>query len=195
MDDSSEARLLAALRAGSADATRAFVSDNIGRMHAVARRIVGSDADAHDVVQDAFLRAFQSLDSFRGASRLSTWLHRIVVNEALMRLRARKRHDLTESVDQLLPRFYEDGHRIAPMPSWSESAEVLLQKREVRAQVTRCIDSLPAHFRTILVLRDIEGLSTKEVAAALDISAGAVKTKLHRARQALRCLLEKELSA
>ncbi|WP_428268662.1 sigma-70 family RNA polymerase sigma factor [Haliangium sp.] len=195
MDLSHDIELVAALRAGDNSATREFVQANVGRMHAVARRIVGTDVDAQDVVQDAFLRAFQSLERFRGDARLSTWLHRIVVNTALMRVRSRASKGETESLDHLLPSYYEDGHRIAPLPAWAESADTLLQKREVRELVRRSIEQLPETHRLVLVLRDIEGLDGKETAEMLEISEGAVKTRLHRARQALRTLLEKELAS
>lgn len=195
MDTSGEAELLVALRERDPDATRRFVLANTRRMHAVARRMLGSDDDARDVVQEAFLRAFQSLEQFRGSSRLSTWLHRIVVNEALMRLRALKAKMPAESLDHLLPRYYEDGHRIAPLPAWSAPADVLLQRNEVRELVQRSIERLPETLRVVLVLRDIEGIDVKETAALLEVSEGAVKTRLHRARQTLRAFLEKEMVA
>jgi len=198
IDGSDDAAVVAALQAGDRAATAGFVQAHAGRMHAVARRMLGSEDEARDAVQEAFLRAFQSLHEFRGAARLGTWLHRIVVNEALMRLRARKaRPELQaateQSIDDLLPRYYEDGHRIAPRPAWAESADALLERREVRALVQRSIERLPDTLRVVLVLRDVEELDVKETAALLALSEGAVKTRLHRARQALRALLEKEL--
>lgn len=194
METVGEAELLVALRAGEPAAVRGFVHTHRGRMHAVAKRILGSEEEAQEIVQEAFLRAFQSLAQFRGCSKLSTWLHRIVINEALMTLRGRKSRVVEQSIDDLLPRFYDDGHRMAPLPAWSERADLLLLRDELRAVVQRSIDGLPESLRIVLVLRDIEGLDVKETAAMLEVTEGAVKTRLHRARQALRAVLEKELT-
>jgi RNA polymerase sigma-70 factor (ECF subfamily) len=109
-----------------------------------------------------------------------------------MRLRARRRKP-EEPIDPLLPEFVEDGHHAARPLEWNETAEVLVQKKEVRQLVRECIERLPDDYRTVLVLRDIEEMDTMETAELLGIQAGAVKTRLHRARQALRGLLEPRL--
>ena len=158
-------------------------------MLAVARRFLGDEADARDAVQNAFVAAFRALDRFAAESRLSTWLHRIVVNASLMQLRARRRRP-EESIESLLPRFLEDGHRVRPAPPWTESAESALLRQEVRELVREGIDRLPETYRLVLLLRDIEGLDTQETAKLLGVSANAVKIRLHRARQALRELLD-----
>jgi RNA polymerase sigma-70 factor (ECF subfamily) len=159
-----------------------------GRLLAVARRIVGSEEDARDVVQDAFLNAFRSLDRFEGNAKLSTWLHRIVVNAALMRLRTRKRKP-EQSIETLLPGFLEDGHHEERFKSWDEPIDKIMERAENRDLVRKQIDALPEGYRTVLVLRDIEGLDTEETANVLGLSVNATKIRLHRARQALRTLL------
>jgi RNA polymerase sigma-70 factor, ECF subfamily len=189
---SGEDELLNALRSGEPQAVRGFVVQHSRRMHAAAKRILGSEEEAREIVQEAFLHAFQSLQQFRGGSKLGTWLHRIVINEALMRIRTRKSRVVEQSIDELLPRFYDDGHRVGPLPAWTEPADVLLQRGEVRAAVQRCIEGLPESLRVVLVLRDIEGLDVRETGGQLELTDGVVKTRLHRARQALRSLLEKE---
>ncbi len=161
-------------------------------MLAVARRMLRSDEEARDAVQEAFLLAFRGLPKFEGQSRLGTWLHRIVVNAALMRLRSRRARP-EESIEPLLPTFMDDGHATRTYREWPESAEQLLERAEVRSLVRQAIDRLPTTYRTVLLLRDIEELSTGEVAEALGISANAVKIRLHRARQALRELLDPHL--
>jgi RNA polymerase sigma-70 factor (ECF subfamily) len=188
-DPGSEQGMIARLRAGEDAAFQELVRANSGRMLAVARRILRGDEEAHDAVQDAFLRAFRALDRFEGQARLSTWLHRIVVNACLMRLRHRKRHP-EQAIDDLLPSFDDTGHRLDPGPAWSEDACGLMETQELRKVVRDAIDRLPDSHRTILVLRDIEGVSTEEAALGLGIRPEAAKMRLHRARQALRTLLE-----
>jgi RNA polymerase sigma-70 factor (ECF subfamily) len=162
-------------------------------MLAAARRVVSVEDDARDVVQEALLSAFRSIRSFEGTARLSTWLHRIVINAGRMKLRSRRRRR-EDPIDDLLPRFVEDGHFAEPVAQWEGEAETLLERHETRTMVRRAIDRLPENYRSVLILRDIEELDTDETAAALGIMPNAVKTRLHRARQALRTLLERDLS-
>lgn len=163
------------------------------RLLAVARRFVRNEADARDVVQDAFVAAFRSLGAFQGHSSPETWLHRIVVNAALMKLRTRRRRPEC-SIDDLLPTFLEDGHHETHIDDW-QTPEALLGRRETQAVVRACIDRLPESYRKVLILRDVEELSTDEAAQALGISEGAVKLRLHRARLALRGLLAPHFGA
>ena len=187
-DASTEAALLAALRAGSDAAYEELVRTTSPRLLAVARRIVGEE-DAHDTLQDALISAFRALDQFDGHARLSTWLHRIVVNTALMRLRSRKRRH-EEPLEPLLPGFKDDGHQLREPVEWADGADVVLERDETRAFVRAQIARLPENYRTVLLLRDIEEMTTPEAADALGISENAVKIRLHRARQALRALLD-----
>ena len=158
-------------------------------MLAVARRFLRTEEDSADAVQDAFLSAFRSLDGFEGNSALGTWLHRIVVNVCLMRLRARSRSREVR-IDDLLPTFDASGHHSHPVRTWEDQGLARLTRDESRAQVRACIDRLPEPYREVLLLRDIEELDTEQTARHLGINPGAVKTRLHRARQALRTLLE-----
>jgi RNA polymerase sigma-70 factor, ECF subfamily len=183
-----ETTLLAQLRAGHEAAFEQVVRQYGGRLLAVTRRIVGSEEDARDVVQDAFLNAFRSLDRFEGNAKLSTWLHRIAVNAALMKLRTRKRKP-EQSIETLLPAFLDDGHHEERFQSWEEPVDQALERAENRELVRRQIDALPESYRTVLVLRDIEGLDTEETANMLGLSVNATKIRLHRARQALRTML------
>jgi RNA polymerase sigma-70 factor (ECF subfamily) len=188
-----EAALLGRLRAGDPSAFETLVRANIGPMLAVAQRLLRHEEDARDAVQEAFLSAFRALHQFDGASRLSTWLHRIAVNAALGKIRKQKRHP-EPSIEDLLPKFEDDGHhRNRPLASWGESGVAVLERKETRAQLREAIDRLPEAYRTVLLLRDIEEMDTGETARALGINEGAVKTRLHRARQALRTLLDPHL--
>ena len=186
-----DAALVEQLRAGEAQAFEVLVRQYGGRMLATARRLVGNEDDARDVVQEAFLAALRAIDGFAGAARLSTWLHRIVINAALMRLRTRRRRR-EESIDALLPRFDEDGRWAEPVSRDDMSSEALFERAESRAIVRRAIERLPLNYKTVLLLRDIEEVDTDEAASLLGLTPNAVKTRLHRARQALRTLLQRE---
>jgi RNA polymerase sigma-70 factor (ECF subfamily) len=186
-----EAALVEQLRRGDPQAFEALVRQYGGRMLATARRLVGTDDDARDVVQEAFLAALRAIDGFAGAARLSTWLHRIVINAALMRLRSQRRRR-EESIDGLLPRFDDEGRWAEPASLWDASTDALFERHETRAMVRRAIDQLPLNYRSVLLLRDIEELDTDEAAMLLAVTPNAVKTRLHRAHQALRTLLQRE---
>lgn len=181
--------LIERIRAGDDEAFAEMVEQHAPALLAVTRRILHDEEEARDAVQETFVSAFRSIGEFQFESRLSTWLHRIAVNCALMKLRVRERrreHD----VDQLLPAFLADGHPQQPASMWSETAEDILQREQARALVRECIERLPEPYRVVLVLRDIEQLPADVVATKLQISRDTLKVKLHRARQALRTLLD-----
>src|SRR5947209_18343986 len=159
--DDGEADLLAALRAGEPSAYEEAVHRYSPRLLATTQRILRNEDDAHDAVQDTFLSAFRNLDQFAGQSKLATWLHRIAVNAALIKLRKRRQtHE--KSIDHLMPRFAGDGHHVEPIVPWDTAAERVLERKETRDAVRHAIDHLPENYRTVLLLRAIEGLSTHE---------------------------------
>ena len=188
-----EAGLLTALRAGSEAAFETLVRREGGRMLATARRILGNDGDAEDAVQEAFLQAHRGLARFAGESRISTWLHRIVVNAALMKLRSRRRKP-EQPLDDLLPFFDESDGWADSVRGCERSVDDLLESAECRAVVRRAMNRLPESYCHVLLLRDIQGFDTDETAELVDSTPNAVKVRLHRARQALRALLEPEMS-
>jgi len=180
-----DADLVRRLKAGDEDAYATVVRTLGGRMLAVARRFLQDEDLARDAVQDAFLSAFRSIHAFDGDAQLATWLHRIVVNAALMKLRTRRRKP-EQSIEPMLPAFAEDGHHAGrPVVAWTASAEEALLRREARERVRAAIADLPERYRAVLLLRDIEERSTREAADLLGITENAVKLRLHRARQAL----------
>jgi len=191
--DGDEPALLRRLRAGDAAAFETLVRDHAPRLMSVARRMLRSEEDARDALQEAFLQAFRGIDRFQGGARLSTWLHRIVVNASLMRLRGRSRKP-EQPIEELLPRFYQDGHRIDPGPPWRSEGADPIEQRELAERVRAAIDRLPEIYRNVLLLRDIEELDTEETARLLDVKVDTVKVRLHRARQALRALLAPEFT-
>lgn len=182
-----ESDLLRRLRAGDDKAYAEIVRAHGGRLLAVARRYLGEE-EARDAVQDAFISAFRGISSFNGQSKLVTWLHRIVVNAALVRLRTRRRKPET-SIETMLPRFQADGHLDSPVVEWRTPHDDY-ERSELQKLVRDSIAKLPESYRLVLMLRDIEELDTQEVADALDITPGNVKVRLHRARLALRELLD-----
>ena len=184
-----ETALVAALQRGDEDAYVQLIRDLGGRMLAVARRFMRADDEAEDVVQEAFIQAYKNIDRFQGGSRLSTWMHRIVVNAALMRLRKQSRKKEV-SIEDLLPRYKDDGHRLEIGEPWTERGEDVAMREELRQIVRQAIDRLPDNYRNVLMLRDIEQLDTAQAAKMLDISVNATKTRLHRARLALREMLD-----
>lgn len=188
-----DAALIAGLQAGESSAFETLLRDYGPRLLRLARRLLPNEEDARDALQDAMVNVYRSIANFESGSALLTWLHRIVVNSALMKLRTRKRHP-EEDIEQYLPRFLEDGHQRVPSTPWTksapESAQSVLEREELRETVRAAIDKLPEAYRIVLQLRDIEELSTAETAEILGVTKNVVKIRLHRARQALRTLLD-----
>jgi RNA polymerase sigma-70 factor (ECF subfamily) len=185
--------LVRRLRAGDARAFAAVVRDNGGRMLATARRLLRHEEDAQDAVQEAWLLAFRALPGFEGQARLSTWLHRIVVNAALMKLRTQRRRPETSLEERSAVGTCDGADWIGVHAA--AGADDDLASRERRALVRRALDRLPARHRDVILLRDFEELDTDATAQRLGTTAGAVKTRLHRARQALRAIIEAEHAA
>ncbi len=188
-----DAALVALARAGDDPAIRTLVRRHNQRLFRVARAMMRNDAEAEDVVQASYVKAFTHLDGFRGEARLVTWLTRITVNEAGERLRRRRPTTGLEQVEA------EQGRsaQIIQFPSLATPAdpETEMSRQEVREVLERAIDTLPDAFRTVFVMRDIEGMSTDETAQHLALKPDTVKTRLHRARKLMRTAIEAELSA
>jgi RNA polymerase sigma-70 factor (ECF subfamily) len=188
VDDES---LVARLRRGDPAAFESLVRAHGGRLLSVARRFLGSNEDAEDAVQETFIKAFKAVSTFEERSQLHTWLHRIVVNTSLMKLRERRRKP-HESIEDLLPTFTADGHQAIESREWSDA---VFERKETASIVRQAIEMLPHQHRAVLVLRDIEERDTAETAAILRTSTTVVKVRLHRARQALRTLLDSQFNA
>jgi RNA polymerase sigma-70 factor (ECF subfamily) len=182
--------VLNALRRRDSMAAERLVSRYGDRAYRLARRITGNDEDAQEVVQDAFWTVIRKIDAFRGESALGSWLYRIVANAAYQKVRGRhgRRHEL--SLDEVLPQFDERGCHAAHLADWSPAADNGALQTELRTVLTAAIDDLPVSYRSVLVLRDIEGRSNMEIAQALGLSISLVKTRAHRARLFLRKRLD-----
>ncbi len=188
----SEIDLVRGLRAGNDAAFEELVRGHGGGMLRVAKRFLRNEEDARDAVQDAFLAVVRSVAGFQAGSKLGTWLHRITVNAALMKLRAQGRRPDEESIEPLLPRFRADGHQIESSVPW-RGADAALEEAELQELVHNALDELPDQYRLVLLLRDIEELTPEETAEALGVPKSVLKVRLHRARQALRTLLDPHL--
>lgn len=182
-DTGQELALVQAAREGDISAFEQLVQKYDRNVFRIAQHITQNREDAEDVVQDAFLKAYQNLAKFQGNSKFYTWLVRIAVNEALMRLRKRK-SDKTVSMDEEVET--EDGSMPREVADWSPNPEQLYGQFELNDILSKTIQGLPASFRTVFVLRDVEGLSTEETAEMLGLSIPAVKSRLLRARLQLR---------
>ncbi len=160
------------------------------KIYKLAYRMMGNKEDANDILQETFLRAFRKLSSFEGKSKFSTWLYRIAVNLCLMRKRKEKKMK-TVSLD--VPVLTAGGDEIKRelRDDWSENPLATLENEEVREILSKAIDLLPEEYRTVLILRGVNGFSNEEVAKMLEISLPAVKSRLHRARLSLRDALSK----
>jgi RNA polymerase sigma-70 factor, ECF subfamily len=186
-----EADLVARARRKDASAVALIIQQHNQRLYRIARSILRDDFEAEDALQEAYIRAFTSLDSFRGESQLGTWLARIVMNEALGRLRRRKP---TVEFDTFA-KAHEGSAEIIrfPLANPELDPETTMAQREIRALLERAIDALPEAFRTVLVARLIEGMSIEETAELFGIRPETVKTRLHRARKLLKDEMEKHV--
>src|SRR5450432_2185135 len=180
---SDELKLVHAAKAGDISAFEELVKRYDRNVFRIAQHITQNREDAEDVVQDAFLKAYQNLKNFQEQSKFYTWLVRIAVNEALMRLR-RRRPERMVSLDEEVKT--EEDSLPREIADWSPNPEQQYNQAELREILSKTIQGLPPGFRTVFVLRDVEGLSTEETAAALELSVPAVKSRLLRARLQLR---------
>ena len=187
-EDTSELTLVQAAKKGDLEAFSDLVKRYDRNVFRIAQHITHNEEDAQDVVQEAFLKAYQNLDQFQGNSKFYTWLVRIAVNEALMKLR-RRRTDRTVSIDEDVET--EEGTMPREVADWSPNPEQLYGQSELSDILKKTIQGLPPGFRTVFVLRDVEGLSTEETAEMLGLSIPAVKSRLLRARLQLRDRLAK----
>jgi RNA polymerase sigma-70 factor (ECF subfamily) len=188
-DNAHDLTLMARLRAGDTAALDELMQRYSGRVYRLARGITRNDADAEEVVQDVFVTLLRKHQSFEGRSALGSWIYRITTNTALNKRRG-KRFEAEVHLEDCLPAFKADGHREGDpsylVADWSQSPERELLSAEARQIIAATMDALPDHYRAVLGLRDIEGLSNEEVAGILGESIPSVKSKLHRARMALR---------
>ena len=187
--DTGDTELVRRALARDGAAVRAIMQANNRKLYRLARGILRNDAEAEDVVQEAYVRAFTHLESFRGDSSLSTWLSRIAMNEALGRLR---RQRPAVDLDALPPGKLEAEIIQFPLAA-SEDPEKSMAQREIQAVVEHAVDELPEAFRLVFITRVIEGMNVEETAEILGLKPETVKSRLHRARTMLRDIVERKI--
>ena len=175
--------LVEKVRAGDAAAYDELVRKYERQLFRIAQHITQNREDAEDVMQDAFIKAYEKIDQFQGNSKFYTWLVRIAVNESLMRLRKRRTGKMVSMDDDILT---EEGSVPRDFADWAPNPEQNYNQAELKEILSKTIQGLPPGFRTVFVLRDVDGLSTEETAESLGLSVPAVKSRLLRARLQLR---------
>ncbi len=180
-----DAELVERLKTGDREAFGALLRRYQGKVYRLAMNMTRSPQDAEEVTQDVFLAVYRKIGDFDGRAAFSTWLYRVASNAALMKLRGR-RSEPHLSIEEEGPAFAPDGHFARPVADWSELPEDRLLSAERRRVLEQAIDALPPDYKAVVVLRDVEGLSNSEVAEILGATVLAVKSRLHRARLALR---------
>jgi RNA polymerase sigma-70 factor (ECF subfamily) len=186
--DLQDQALIEKIKGGDYQAFEALVNRYEGKVYRLAMRMLRNQQDAEDALQESFLQVYRGLNSFEGRSNFSTWLYRLATNVCLMKIRHRE----TEPqgmlpLEDFLPR-HEEGEQPV-LQEWPQKPEEVLLTKESREKMMEALERLPAEYRAVFVLRDIEGFSNAEAGEALGISVAAVKSRLHRARLALRGML------
>lgn len=187
-----DAELVALVQRGDRSAFRHIMRHCNQRLYRVVRGVVDDDAEAEDVVQEAYVHAYEKMDGFRGESSVITWLTRIALNEAYGRLRRRRNTVDVEQMDAL-----QQTGRVVPFPGrfGSQDPAVEAARDQIRRVLEHAVDELPEAFRIVFVLREIEGCTVEETAEALGLRGETVKTRLHRARRLLRSALHDNVAS
>ena len=181
-----DAELLAEFRRRDATAAERLVSIFGDRAYRLAIGITGNPEDAEEAVQDAFWNVVRKIDTFRGDAALGSWIYRITLNAAYRRRRSRGRRRDEISLDELLPFFHEHSRHADPIVDWSAELNDPAVQTELRSVLTSALEELPDHYRAVIILRDIEGLSMTDVAECLNITVPTAKARVHRGRLFLR---------
>ncbi|MGM0556515.1 MAG: RNA polymerase sigma factor [Myxococcota bacterium] len=163
------------------------------KAYRLAWSMVKNESDANDVVQEAFLNMYRKLHTFEGNSQFGSWIYRVIVNAALMKLRKQKRRSEV-SIDDDDTEFREDDYYVMSTPEWRVRADEAAENAELRERIIEAVDELEPKYETVFLLKEVEGLSLKEIADVLDLTVAAVKSRLHRARLYLRATLERYMS-
>jgi|GEM_PF-134062 len=180
-----DTELVDMVKGGESEAFGELVCRYQSKVNSLALKITKNENDAQEVVQEVFLNAFAKLHSFKGTAAFSSWLYRVAANGALMLLRSRKR-DAYDSWEEVLPKQEPIRIAVSSPAEWATQADRIFERKEIIRVLEKEFDVIPKRYRTILILRELDGLSNREIADVLGITVAAVKSRLHRARLALR---------
>jgi RNA polymerase sigma-70 factor (ECF subfamily) len=184
--DKDDSAIVERLKAGDQRALEELFSLYSAKLYNVASRILSDVAETEEVIQDVFWTAYRKAKTFHGNSQFYTWLYRLTINAALGRIRRNKKNKEVE-YEEFLPKFQDDGHHLArPVVDWSNTLDESYAKQEIQEILNEALEQLKPIDKSVVVLSDLEGMSDKEIAAALRVTVSAVKTRLHRARLFLR---------
>jgi RNA polymerase sigma-70 factor (ECF subfamily) len=189
-----DAELVQSLRRGEPSAADRLVTTYQSRAYRLACGITGNTQDAEEVVQDAFYTVVARIDTFRAEASFGSWLYRIVANGACQKLRQRRWHRQEIALDEVLPVFDDHGRHVASCHDWSTTVDGAFRSAELRHALNAALDELPPHYRTVLVLRDVEGVSVAEIAETVGLSVENVKSRIHRARLFVRKRLTESMA-
>jgi RNA polymerase sigma-70 factor (ECF subfamily) len=190
LETTHEAELIQRVKSGEHDLFYQLIRSYEGRVFATAMAILRNEADAEDIAQDAILKAFRHISTFRGEAKFSTWLLQITINEARMR----KRRMTIRAMESINETDEKDDYRPREFADWREIPSESLERKEVRNALTAALNTLEEKYRSVFVMRDIQHMSIEETSKVLDITQAAVKTRLLRARLMLRDLLSPGLN-
>lgn len=180
-----DTELVEFVKSGEQEAFGELVHRYKSKVNSLALKITKNETDAQEVVQEVFLNAFSKLDSFKGTAAFSSWLYRVAANGALMLLRSRKREAHEPWVPGISQRE-SAGAFLSSAADWSTRADRIFERKEIMGILEEEFAQIPERYRSILFLREVDGLSNREIADVLDITVAAVKSRLHRARLSLR---------
>jgi len=181
-----EQQLIGRLKAKDEAALDLFMAEYGGKVYGLSLRLTSNHHDAEEVCQDVFLAVFEKIGAFRGEAKLSSWVYRITANAALIKLRKRPKVKELPLEEELGPAMTEEGMIAEPVVDWSRLPSDELERKELTARLAQAVELLPPEYRTVFVLRDVEGLPAEEASQVLEISVAALKSRLHRARLFLR---------
>ena len=182
----SDRELVARLKAGDEAAFEEVLKRYELKVYNLTRSLMRNEDDAQDALQETFLSVFRNIGRFKGDSSLSTWIYRIAVNAALMKMRKRRHEQKHVAIEEYMPEFDDTGHRVAVVPDWHPAVDQVLLNKELGSMLRGWIAELAPEYRTVFLLRDQEELDNEQVAQILGLTVAAVKSRLHRARMYLR---------
>lgn len=188
-----EKELVNKLKNGDKSAFEELIDKYEQKIYHLCLKIIKNSSDTEEVLQEVFLTIFNKIKEFKENSSLSTWIYRIAVNLALMKIRSSRKDKAVLHFEDYYPQFDEEGYHVVPIIDWSNKPDTLLLNEELKNRIEKALVKLSEEYRVVFIMKDIEGLSNEEISEILNISVPAVKSRVHRSRLFLREELSKYL--